>query len=89
MKHLKLSLIVVGIAAAIFAASPSEAKDKALPQTVSVHQLCNDPDMAAAVVSQMCANRKVRLALVKELKQHPDFRADWEKYENEHPSGGG
>jgi hypothetical protein len=89
MKLLKMSVLAMAITFAMLPPSPAEARDTTLPKTVSVHQLCNDPDMAAAVVSQMCANRKVRLAMVRELKQHPDFRADWQKYENEHPSGGG
>jgi hypothetical protein len=86
MKKLGLSLLVVGFATAMFAASPTEAKDTTLPKTISVHELCNDPDLAVAVVSQMCANPKVRVAIARELKQHPDFNND---YAAQHPAGGG
>jgi hypothetical protein len=86
MKKFGLPLLAVGIASAMFTASPVEAKEKTVPKMISTHQLCNDPEMAAAVVGQMCANPKVRLAIAKELRQHPDFNND---YEAQHPSGGG
>jgi hypothetical protein len=84
MRAFGLPLLAVCIASAMFAAAPVEAKT--LPKTINTHQLCNDPEMAVAVVSQMCANPKVRLAIAKELRQHSDFNDD---YEMQHPSGGG
>ncbi len=86
MKKFALPLLAVGIASAMFAAAPAEAKTKTVPKTINVHSLCNDPEMAAAVVGQMCANPKVRLAIAKELKQHPDFVND---FASANPSGGG
>ena len=79
-------MIAVAVASLMFAAAPAEAKDKKVPKTLNTHQLCNDPELAAAVVGQMCANPKVRLAIAKELKQHPDFVSD---FAAQNPSGGG
>jgi hypothetical protein len=86
MKNLGFPFLAVAIASAMFAAAPVEAKDKPVPKYINTHELCNDPDLAVAVVSQMCANPKVRLAIAKELRQHPDFNND---YAAQHPSGGG
>jgi hypothetical protein len=86
MKKFGLPLLAVGIASAMFTAAPAEAKTKTVPKMINTHQLCNDPEMAAAVVGQMCANPKVRLAIAKELRQHPDFVTD---FASQHPSGGG
>jgi hypothetical protein len=86
MKKFRIPMIAVAIASLMFAAAPAEAKTKAVPKTIDTHALCNDPEMAAAVVGQMCANPKVRLAIARELKQHPDFVSD---FAAQHPSGGG
>ncbi len=86
MKRIGFPFIALAIAGVMFAAAPAEAKDKTVPKTINVHALCNDPEMAAAVVGQMCANPKVRLAIARELKQHPDFVND---FAAQHPSGGG
>jgi hypothetical protein len=86
MKKIGFPLIAVAIASVMFAAAPAEAKDKTVPKTISTQQLCNDPDLAVAIVSQMCANPKVRQAIAKELRQHPDFVND---FAAQHPSGGG
>src|SRR5215471_17103518 len=85
MKRLGFPIVALAIAAAMFTAAPAEAATK-VPKTINVHKLCNDPDMAAAVVGQMCANPKVRLAIAKELSQHKDFVND---FAAQHPSGGG
>jgi len=85
MKRLGFPIVALAMAAAMFTAAPAEAGTK-VPKTINVHKLCNDPDMAAAVVGQMCANPKVRLAIAKELRQHPDFAKD---YASQNPSGGG
>ncbi len=86
MKKFGIPIVAVALASVIFAAAPAEAKPKAVPKTINTHALCNDPEMAAAVVGQMCANPKVRLAIARELKQHPDFVND---FAAQHPSGGG
>ena len=86
MKKLGLTLLALGITSAMFATSPVEAKDKPLPKMINVHDLCNDPEMAVAVVSQMCANTKVRTAIAKELKQHKTFN---EEYMAANPGSGG
>jgi hypothetical protein len=86
MKKIGFPFIAVAIAGVMFAAAPAQAGTKPVPKTINTHELCNDPDLAVAVVSQMCANPKVRLAIAKELRQHPDFNTD---YAAQHPSGGG
>ena len=86
MKKFLFPILAVGVASAMFTPTPVQAKTKTVPKTINVHALCNDPEMAAAVVGQMCANPKVRLAIAKELKQHPDFVSD---FASQNPSGGG
>jgi hypothetical protein len=86
MKKFVFPLLAVGLASAMFTASPVEAKTKTVPKTINTHALCNDPEMAALVVGQMCANPAVRLAIAKELSQHKDFATD---FAAQHPSGGG
>jgi hypothetical protein len=86
MKKLGFPFLALALAGAMFAAALAEAKTKTVPKMINVHELCNDPDLAVAVVSQMCANPKVRLAIAKELRQHPDFNND---FAAQHPSGGG
>jgi len=86
MKRIGFPFIALALAGVMFAAAPAEAKTKAVPKTVNTHQLCNDPELAAAVVGQMCANPKVRLAIAKELRQHPGFVSD---FAAQNPSGGG
>jgi len=85
MKRLGFPIVALAVAAAMFTAAPVQA-DTEVPKMISTHKLCNDPEMAAAVVGQMCANPKVRLAIAKELAQHKDFVND---FQNQHPSGGG
>ena len=84
MKTLRIPFLALTLAGAMIFALPTEAKD--VPKMINVHKLCNDPDMAATVVGQMCANPAVRLAIAKELAQHKDFVND---FQNQHPSGGG
>lgn len=84
MKKLGLPIVALAIATAMFTVVPAEAKT--VPKTINTHALCNDPEMAAAVVGQMCANPKVRLAIARELSQHKDFVSD---FAAQHPSGGG
>ena len=86
MKRLGFTLLALGITSAMIAASPVEAKDKPLPKMINVEQLCSDPEMAVAVVSRMCANSKVRVAIAKELKQHKSF---YEEFTAANPGSGG
>ena len=43
MKKLGLPLLAIGIASAMFTASPIQAAPKTVPKTINTHALCNDP----------------------------------------------